>query len=109
MCYVCISVLPEAKIEGYSSPVIEGSLLNLACDITLGNPETMTTKKYWEFIPKYEDTESQVLPKQEGSTHLCIGSTVYSDAGTYRCTVGNAVGSHTDEIYVEIFCEKLSF
>ena len=93
------------SITGYSSPVDEDSSLTLTCNITPGNPDTLTTTKYWEFVPKYEGNKSQALPGQEGSRTLSIEKTVYSDAGRYRCTVGNEVGSVTAEVEVVVHCE----
>ena len=105
MLYCIISVPPEVSITGYSSPVVEDSSLTLTCNITPGNPETLTTTKYWEFVPKYEGTTSQALSGQEGNRTLSIEKTVYSDAGRYRCTAGNEVGSDTGEVEVVIHCE----
>ena len=93
------------SIAGYSGPINEDSPLTLSCDITPGNPKTFTTTKYWHLVPKYEGTESQALPGQAGQTELSVERTVYSDAGTYRCTVGNEVGSDTDELEVVVHCE----
>ena len=93
------------SISGYSGPTKEDSSLTLSCNITPGNPETVTTIKYWEFVPKYQGTKSQALPGQAGQRELSIERTVYSDAGTYMCTAGNEVGSNTDEVEVVVYCE----
>ena len=89
-----------------SSPKDEGSQIVITCKIEEGNPENITTK-YWEFEPKYPGSKSQALPEQEEKTELRIDKTLYHDAGTYRCTAGNAVGNHTGELQFVVHCEYL--
>ena len=69
-----------------------------------GNPEELTTQ-YWEFEAKYHGSQSQVLPEHRENRELRIERTVYNDAGTYRCTAGNTVGSDTGEIQIVVLCE----
>ena len=69
-----------------------------------GNPEVLTSQ-YWEFEPKYHDRQTQALPEQRDNRELRIEKTVYSDAGTYRCTAGNIVGSDTGEMQAVVHCE----
>ena len=104
-----LSVPPEVSIEGYSDPVGEDKALSLTCDITPGNPSTITTL-FWEFAPRYAGTESQALPAQRKNEELRIESTLHSDAGTYKCTAGNGVGTVIGQEEILIHCmfqEKL--
>ena len=70
----------------------------------VGNPESITYF-YWEFDPKYSNNPSQALPEQRENRELIIQRTVYTDAGTYRCFAGNAVGADTGEIQIVVHCE----
>ena len=79
------------------------TLLTIYCNVTLGNPESLLYLD-WEFEPKYYDTQTQALPEQRENRELRIQRTVYSDAGTYRCTAGNTVGSDTAEIEIVVHC-----
>ena len=95
---------PEVSLHVVSGPIEEGSLLVINCTIQEGNPEN-TTIQYWEFEPRYPGTTAQALPEQVISRELRVDKTVYSDAGTYRCTAGNAVGTDTEEMQIIIHCE----
>ena len=97
---------PEVSVQRVSSPIYEGSQTVITCNIEVGNPENITTQ-YWEFEPKYPDAKSQAIVEQVQKRELKIDKTMYSDAGTYRCTAGNAVGNHTGEIQIVVHCEYL--
>ena len=92
------------SVQTASNNVEEDSQLVVTCDVEAGNPESLTNL-FWEFEPKYPGTQSQSLPGQRENRELRIERTVYSDAGTYRCTAGNTVGSDTGEIQIAIHCE----
>ena len=93
--------VPFISVETTSNITVEGNGLTIACKIQAGNPEEITIF-FWEFVPKYKDTLSQV---QLEMRELRIEETVYSDAGTYRCTAGNTLGSGTGEIQIVVQCE----
>ena len=97
---------PEISVQGVFSPINEGSQIVITCKIEAGNPENITTR-YWEFEPKYPGSKSQALPEQEEKRELRIDKTLYRDAGTYRCTAGNAVGNHTGKLQIVVHCEYL--
>ena len=87
-----------------SGPIEEGSQMVINCEIEEGNPENTITQ-YWEFESKYPGANSQALPEQREQRMLRVEKTVYSDAGTYRCTAGNPIGSDTEEVQIVIHCE----
>ena len=92
------------SVQTTSNTIEEDSQLNVACDVEAGNPEHLISL-YWEFEPKYPGTQTQALPVQRENRELRIENTLYSDAGTYRCTAGNTVGTDTGEIQIVIHCE----
>ena len=104
MLFLFIVDPPEVSVQTASNTIEEDSQLNVACDVEAGNPEHLTSL-YWEFEPKYPGTQTQALPGQRENRELGIENTVYSDAGTYRCTAGNTVGSNTGEIQIAVHCE----
>ena len=79
------------------------TLLTIYCNVKVGNPESLLYLD-WEFESKYYDTQTQALPGQRENSELRIERTVYTDAGTYRCTAGNTVGSDTAEIEIVVYC-----
>ena len=95
---------PEVSVQTPSNTLVTELQLVVTCDVEAGNPESLTSL-YWEFEPKYPGTQSQSLPGQRENRELRIERTVYSDAGTYKCTAGNTVGSDTGEIQIVIHCE----
>ena len=99
-----ISDPPEVSVQSQSNVIQEGSQFVVNCQVVAGNPETLTTQ-YWEFEPKYHGSQSQALPGQREDRRLRIDRIVYSDAGTYRCTAGNTLGSNTGEIQIVVHCE----
>ena len=98
---------PEVSVETASDTLVKDLQLVVTCDVEAGNPESLTSQ-FWEFEPKYPGTLSQALPEQSEIRELRIERTVYSDAGTYRCTAGNTVGSDTAEIQIVVHCEYRS-
>ena len=101
-----ISVPPEVSIQTASNTIEENTLLVATCDVEPGNPESLISL-VWEFEPKYPGTQSQALPGQRENRELSIANTVHSDAGTYRCTAGNMVGSDTGEIQIVVNCRYM--
>ena len=97
------SVPPGISIVGYSGPVVQDTELSLSCNITPGNPTTISIL-FWEFLPRYNETKSQALPAQRENQTLMIENTVYSDAGTYKCTAGNDLQTGTGEQEILIHC-----
>ena len=87
-----------------SGPIEEGSQMVINCAIHEGNPNN-TIVQYWEFESKYPGDNSQALPEQREERMLRVENTVYSDAGTYRCTAGNTIGTDAEEIQIVIHCE----
>ena len=94
---------PEVSVQSLSDSIEEGSELVMTCEIQTGNPQDIITH-FWEFEPKYPFSQSQAIPEQRENREVRIERTVYSDAGTYRCTAGNTVGSDTEEIQIVIHC-----
>ena len=95
---------PEVSVQRLSGSIEEGSELVMNCEIQTGNPQDIITH-FWEFEPKYPLIQSQALPEQRENRKLRIERTVYSDAGTYRCTAGNTVGSDTGARQIVIHCK----
>ena len=95
---------PEVSVQTVSGTIEEDSQLVVTCDVEAGNPESLTSQS-WEFEPKYPSTQSQALPGQRENRELRIERTVYSDAGTYKCTAGNTVGSDAAEIQIAVHCK----
>ena len=95
---------PVITVQG-PPPFIEESFeLIITSVVEPGNPENLAVFR-WEFEPKYPGTQSQALPGQRENREVRIQSAVYSDAGIYRCTAGNTVGSDTAEIQIVVHCE----
>ena len=94
---------PEVSVQSLSDSIEEGSELVINCEIQTGNPQDIITH-FWEFEPKYPFSQSQALPEQRENREVRLERTLYSDAGTYRCTAGNIVGSDTGEIQIVIHC-----
>ena len=92
------------SVQTVSNTIEEDSQLVVTCNVEAGNPDSLTSQ-YWEFEPKYPGTRTQALPVQRENRELRIERTVYSDAGTYRCTAGNTVGSDTAEIQIVVHCK----
>ena len=95
---------PPEVSEQNKSIVEEGSQLQINCEVVAGNPEALTTR-YWEFQPKYYDSQSQALPVQRKNKQLMINETLYTDAGNYSCTAGNTVGNDKGDIHIIVHCE----
>ena len=95
---------PEVSVQTLSYSIEEGSELVMNCEIQTGNPQDIITH-FWEFEPKYPLSQSQALPGQRENREVRIERTVYSDAGTYRCTAGNTVGSDTGARQIVIHCK----
>ena len=94
------------SVQTASNTVEEDSQLVVTCDVKAGNPESLSSL-FWKFEPKYPDTQSQALPGQRENREVRIERTLYSDAGIYRCTAGNTVGSDTGEIQIVVHCRYL--
>ena len=92
------------SVQTSSNTIEEDSQLVVTCDVQAGNPESLASQS-WEFEPKYPGTQTQALPVQRENRELRIERTVYSDAGTYRCTAGNTAGSDAGEGQVVVHCE----
>ena len=108
MVHQCVlylfTVAPEVSVQAASNPIGEGSQLTLTCEVEEGNPAEFTSQ-FWEFEPKYPDTQSQALPGQRENRELRIERAVYGDAGIYRCTAGNTIGSDAAEMQIVVHCK----
>ena len=72
--------------------------------VTPGNPESVKFLS-WEFLPKYAGEFYQSEQQKFGDTDIIISKSIYTDAGIYKCIVGNTVGNKTAEAEIVVHCK----
>ena len=89
MLFIYLLVRPDVYISGGSNLIIEGSSVNLTCEVVAGRPEPRIT---W----------LKNITLQRESSSLFFSEITKEDEGRYTCKAENAAGFSTKDIDISV-------
>ena len=89
MLFIYLLVRPDVYISGASNLIIEGSSVNLTCEVVAGRPEPRIT---W----------LKNITLQRESSSLFFSEITKEDEGRYTCKAENEAGISTKDIKISV-------